>query len=823
MRSATRYALIFFLHVIVLTVRAGTATISIDTMKPGPAINPRLYGIFLEEINRSVDGGLYAELVANRAFEDSRPPDGCKLVNGRWMSSQGWDSEFRVKPGEIPHWSLVKPGGARGSMGLETSGGANAQTPYCLRLDTEAGRVGVANDGFEGIGISAGAKYNLSLMARGTGTLAVRLEAADGSPVSNTVRLSGLQNDWKPFAATLTASRPEARARLVIVAEAKGRIWLDLVSLLPEKTWKNRGLRPDIAQMIADLKPGFVRFPGGCVIEGGNIASAYHWKQSVGPVAERPETWSAWNHRRTHGMGFYDYLQFCEDIGAAPLWVNNAGMSCIFRGKPEFVPMSEMGAVVDDFLDAVEFANGPATSKWGELRAQSGHPRPFDLNLIEISNESSGPEFPPRYQMVQKALHARYPDIRYIADLSWISAELMKDCHFDIQDSHIYTSCYWFVENRDVYASRDRKLPPLYLGEVAVTSPDGGDLKGNMRAALSEGVFMMGCERNGDVVNMISYAPLISHVSRPNGWHGMIYHDSTRCFGTVSYYLWKLFGTNVPGHTLATTVSVTPEKPASITGAIGVGTWNTAAEFKDIRVERDGRTLDLGSKWQEEGGRWTEANGVRTQSDPVAGMSYAGNESWSDYTLTLKARKLQGEEGFLVAFGRKGEEKIWWNIGGWGNREHALELNRNPLGKHEPGKIETGRWYDIRIELAGPRVRCFLDGKLIHDVTVPTPQRFFASAGRDATTGDLILKAINFSDEPVSATLAGAGKPGTPALRTVLRAGSLSDNNSLAEPVRIVPVSQDTILADKQEFPPCSLTVLRVKSGPPSRAGNSSR
>ncbi len=810
-------SLVALLSAITLPVWAGTATISIDAAKPGPKINPHLYGIFLEEINRSVDGGLYAELVANRAFEDSRPPEGCKPVDGRWKSPQGWDSEFHVKPGEVPHWSLVKADGARGSMTLETTGGANAQTPYCLRLDAEDGSVGVANDGFEGIGVAAGAKYNLSLQGRGSGALSVRLEASDGTPVSDTVRLSGLQKDWKSFVGTLTANRTEPRARLVIVAEDKGPVWLDFVSLLPQKTWKDRGLRPDIAQMIADLKPGFVRFPGGCVIEGGNIASAYHWKQSVGPVTERPEAWSAWNHRRTHGIGFYDYLQFCEDIGAEPLWVNNAGMSCIFRGKPEFVPMSEMGAVVDEFLDAVEFANGPATSKWGKLRAQSGHPMPFSLNLIEISNESSGPEFPPRYQMVQKALQARYPDIRTIADLSWISADLMKDCHFDIQDSHIYTSCHWFVENRDVYDSRDRKLPPLYLGELAVTSPDGGDLKGNMRAALSEGVFMMGCERNGDVVNMISYAPLISHVSRPNGWHGMIYHDSTRCFGTVSYFLWKLYGTNVPDHTVSTTVSVAEEKPAAITGGIGMGTWNTAAEFKDIRIAKGGQPLELSGKWQEEGGRWTESAGVRTQSDPVVGMSYIGDEGWSDYTLTLKARKLKGEEGFLVAFGRKGDEKIWWNIGGWGNREHALEINQSPLGAHVPGTIEPGRWYDIRIELAGSRVRCYLDGKLIHDETVPTPRRFFASAGRDGATGDLILKAINLSDEPVTTTLTGAGKPGTPATRTVLRAGSLSDNNSLDQPERIIPATQSIILAEKQEFPPFSLTVLRIKAGDGTR------
>ncbi len=786
---------------------AGTATINIDAARSGPKINPRLYGIFLEEINASVDGGLYAELIANRAFEDSRPPAGCERKGDRWMSRKGWNSEFNVKPGEVPHWAAMK-----GTMRLETNGGLSANTPYCLRLD---GPATVANEGFWGIGVTKDAKYDLRLHARGSGMLTVRLESAAGVPLSEAVQLSGLKKEWLEFKATLTAQSTEATARLIIATESRNPTWLDFVSLFPQTTEKNRALRPDLAQMIADLKPGFVRFPGGCVVEGGNIESAYNWKQSVGPVAERPEAWSAWNHRRTHGLGFFDYLQLCEDIGAEPLWVSFAGQSCLFR-EADLVPMSEMKWVVGNFLDAIEFANGPATSKWGELRAASGHPQPFGLKLIEIGNENGTPEFPPRYRLVQQAIKAGHPEIACIADLSWVSRELMKDCAFDIEDNHIYSSCQWFASNPDTYATRDRKLPPLYLGEVAVTSPDGGDLKGNLLAALSEGIFMMGCERNADVVKMISYAPLISHVRRPNGWHGMIYHDSLRCFGTVSYYLWKLFGENLPTRTLATSVSVGQEKPAPITGGIGIGTWNTAAEFKEIRVEKAGAALSFDGAWQNDGGRWTEENGVRRQIDPVVGMSYFGEDHWSDYTLTLKARKLKGEEGFLVVFGRKGEEKFWWNIGGWGNREHGLEFNRNPVGEHVAGTIETGRWYDIKIELSGARIRCYLDGKLIHDAQAPERQHFFASAGRDeASGGDLILKAINTHGEPMTAKLGGFGKPGAQAECTVLRSANLADNNSLEHPAQIVPVSRRITLSETHEFPPNSLTVLRIKTEAP--------
>lgn len=786
------------LLIAICSLHAGTGTISIDESKSGPAISPLLYGIFLEEINGSVDGGLYAELIANRAFEDSRPPDGCELKDGHWLSKKGWDPGFRVKAGEVPHWSFQC-----GGMSLETSGGINTNSQSCLRLD---GMARVANDGYWGIGIKEGAVYNLSLFAHGSGTLRVHLEDAAGSPASESVTISGLGTGWQEFHATLTGTKSVPDGRLVIENGSSAPVWLDFVSLMPRETWRNLGLRPDLAQMIADLKPGFVRWPGGCVAEGGNIESAYNWKQSIGSVPDRRQAWSAWNHPRTHGLGFLEWLQFCEALGAEPLWVNFAGMSCLFR-HADVVPMDQMGRVVADFLDGVEYANGPADSTWGALRAKAGHPRPFHLKLIEISNESGTPDFPPRYRLVQEALQARYPGIKYIADFSWINRGLMKDCKYDIEDNHIYTSPHWFLSNQHLYDNRDRSLAPLYLGEVAVTSPDGGPLKGNMIAALSEGAFMMGCERNGDTVNMISYAPLISHVKRPNGWHGMIYHDSTRCFGTVSYYLWKLFGANRPGHTVAAESDVSFAHQGTIKGGIGLGTWDTAAEFKEIRVGKYGKPLSLSGDWHDEGGHWSAGDEGRTQTNRGVAMSYTGDASWSDYTLSLKARKISGSEGFLIVFGRKDGMKYWWNLGGWGNREHGLEFNRTPVGPRVPGSIEPGRWYDIKVELTGNRIRCYLDGKLIHDVMAPEVRSFIVNAGRDSATGELIIKAINTSDESIVAKLNVTGE-GT---CTVLKSDRPDDNNSLEDPRRIVPSTTPARVEGMHEFPPCSLTVLRLR------------
>jgi alpha-L-arabinofuranosidase len=693
------------------------------------------------------------------------------------------------------------------------------------------GRLAVANKGFWGIGVAEGEKYNLSLWARGegfSGPLIVNLETVDGVSCSRPETIKGFGSKWKNFKAALTAMRSEPNARFVIQAGSTGTVWLDMVSLFPAKTFKNRpnGLRPDLAQMLADLKPGFVRFPGGCVVEGGTIETAYNWKKTVGPLEQREEVWGPWNYRRTHGMGFHEYLQFCEDINAEPLYVGFGGETCMFR-QAEDVPMSEMGWVGTNFVEAIEYANGTKTSRWGKMRAEQGHAKPFGLKLVEIGNENGRPEFPERYNFVHSMLKARYPEIQYLADFSF--PRYMKDVPRDMEDNHFYNSPQWFMNNTHHYDNRERALPPVYNGEVAVTSGEGGRDKGNMIAALGEGAFLMGLERNGDVVRQVSYAPLLANVHGRTDWHGMIYFDTTRCFGTVSYYLWKLFAEYRPAYTLGTEVALDVQTPQTIRGSIGVGTWETSAEYKDIRVEKGGEVLYASdfakgaSEWKIDGGNWSIVDGAYQQSSRATGLSFFGDETWGDYTLTLKARKLAGPEGFLICFGRKGQERNWWNIGGWGNTEHAIEFNQNSIGRHVPGSVEANRWYEVKVALQGSRISCYLDGKLIHDETVTTPQRFFASAGRDEPGGNVIIKAINAADEPVSATIniAGTKHIAFGANLIELRSDRGSDNNSLENPKTVTPVSSVISISGNSiahEFPPYSLSIIRLAAGGTSPA-----
>jgi alpha-L-arabinofuranosidase len=824
------------------TAYTATAAITVDLNQRGPAINPRMYGIFLEEINHGVDGGLYAEMIRNRGFEDAKPPEGFTFQPGangrpgRWMAKgynaaafgkfDYFNADGTMK--DFPFWSLIKEGAAQGSMNLDTNNPLNPAGPRSLRLDIDdagSGRLGIANEGFFGIGVAADRKYNLSFWARGegfSGPLTASVEDSGGIPCVDPVTINGVTSQWKQFHATLTAAKTNPKGRFVLIAGGNGKVWLDMVSLFPAETFKNRpnGLRPDLAQFLADLKPGFVRFPGGCVIEGGTIETAFNWKDSIGPLPGRQEQFGPWGYRETHGMGYFEYLQFCEDIGAAPLYVGFAGETCHFRNVKD-VPMDQMGWVATNFLDAIQFANGPANSPWGRLRAEEGHADSFNLKMVEVGNEGQARTFPPRYQFVHAALKSQYPDISYINDFSFIRRNQMGDEPSDLEDNHYYENPNWFMTHTNLYDDRDRKLPPVYDGEVAVTSGDGSDTHGTLLSALSEGAFLMGLERDADVVKMVSYAPLLANVSGSTGWHGMIYFDSLNSYATVSYYLWKLFGLNRPDCAVQTDVNYTQDVPAVMVGGIGLGTWNTAAEFKDIRVEKDGQALYASDfskgagQWKTEGGDWSVVDGAYRQSGEAVGLSYLSDENWIDYTLTLKARKISGPEGFLIVFGHKGGDKYWWNVGGWGNREHAIEFNQTDVGRHVAGSVEAGRWYDIKVQINGRRIQCFLDGELIHNAIAPASDRFFALAGRDDRNGEMVLKAINVSGTAVSGqvNLRGAARFAGQARLITLSSDRLSDNNSLAEPTKVVPVNGVLETAGDHfsyQFPPNSLTIVRV-------------
>ncbi len=788
---------------------------TVDLAGAGPAVSPTMHGLFFEDINYAADGGLYAELVENRSFE------------------------HRVG---LHAWREEKRGAARGSWRLAEEAPIHRNNPRFLRLEIAAAGTGygVANLGYGGIPVKAGEAYRFALHARAaggfTGGLIVRLESAGGAVLAER-RLGGLTADWRRHERELTSSATDTAARLVVLADTTGRVDLDMISLFPVKTWKGRknGLRADLAQLLADMKPGFMRFPGGCIIEGHGLANAYRWKDTVGDIAERKQNWNRWtqqdparpdhHYHQTYGLGFFEYFQFCEDIGAAPVPVLNCGMGCQFQGG-ELVPMSELDPWVQDALDLVEFANGPVTTKWGKLRADMGHPEPFGLKYLGVGNEQWGEAYFERYAVFHAALKARYPELVLITtsgpgvdDGNWNIAweKFRAGVPAEVVDEHYYRPPAWFLSNAARYDAYPRLGDTkVFAGEFAAHR---GDRASTLDVAVSEAAFMTGLLRNADLVTMTSYAPLLAREGYVQWTPDLIWFDGTHVMPTPSYHVQALYGRNRPDRILPSAF-VRNEVEREPRGRVGVGTWQTQAEYRDVTVKSGDRVLwrapDGVAGWDLLSGDWSAgADGLRQTGDGDARLALGGGPMAGDYTLTLQARKTGGREGFLIAFETMdARERSWWNIGGWGNTAHALQLSEKEYPR-VPGSIETGRWYDIRVEVKADTIRCFLDGALVHDVRRESRPRVYGVAGLDETTGEVIVHVSNPSGRPQVVALKFAGRTATTAAQGwVLTAADPGARNSLDRPDAVEP-RRVTVQADgdtiRHELPAWSHTVLRVK------------
>jgi len=506
----------------------------VQANKPGAVIQPTMYGIFFEDINFGADGGLYAEMVENRSFEF---PD-------RLM---GWNAFGNVQV------SNVRP--------------AFDRNPHYVVLGDSGHiekRTGLENRGFFGMGLKKGLRYDFSVYARlhDAGTKAARIRVELVNAANNIItrqRITINSSDWKKYTCSLTPNQTDAKGLMRIFLETAEGVDLDHVSLFPSDNWN--GLRADLVKDLEDLKPGIFRFPGGCIVEGTDLETRYQWKNSVGQVENRPLNENRWNytfaHRmypnyyQTYGMGFYEFFILSEKIGAEPLPVVSCGLACQFQNRTDdaHVPVDELQPYIDDALDLIEFANGGTDTKWGKLRADMGHPEPFNLKQIGVGNEQWGALYPVRLEQFIKAIRAKYPKIKICGtsgpsadgkdfDYGW---QEMKRLKVDLVDEHYYKPPQWFLDNAGRYDNYDRKGPKVFAGEYAAHGR--GDLN-NWEAALSEAAFMTGLERNADVVYQATYAPLFAHVE---GWQwkpDLIWFDNLTSTRSANWYVQMLYGTN---------------------------------------------------------------------------------------------------------------------------------------------------------------------------------------------------------------------------------------------------------------------------------------
>jgi alpha-N-arabinofuranosidase len=547
---------------------AAPASLTVQVNKPGAAVNKNMYGLFFEDINFAADGGLYPELVKNKSFE----------IDARLIG-----------------WKALQGAANLDAYAVRNEQGISANNSHYVRLTTRngaPGEAGIENEGFRGMGVKQGGEYTLSFYARrGAGSItgvSASLVGEKGEDLGQ-VAITGFTNEWKQYTAVLKPNSTHNKAHLKLVLTGTGTVDLDVVSLFPKDTWNKRpnGLRTDLVQLLKDMKPGFLRFPGGCIVEGRTLSERYQWKETIGDVAARLPMINRWNmefkHRSTpdyyqsFGLGFFEYFQLSEDIGAEPLPILNVGMACQFNSG-ELAPMGtasttkggpnapaaaphdhatddpSLDVFIQDALDLIEFANGPASSTWGAKRAAMGHPAPFNLKMLGVGNEQWGPQYLERYEPFAKAVKAKYPNIDIVSsagpspdgDLFDKASKRLGELKAEYVDEHYYAKADWFRQNVGRYDKYARTGPKIFAGEYAAQSGAIGsqDNKNTWDCAISEAAFMTGLERNADVVGMASYAPLFAHVDAWQWTPDMIWFDNLNSYGSPSYYVQKMYALN---------------------------------------------------------------------------------------------------------------------------------------------------------------------------------------------------------------------------------------------------------------------------------------
>ena len=505
-------------------------------------VSPTMWGVFFEDINMGADGGIYAELIKNRSFEFYKP-------------LMGWTIEGKKSEGDLLILNRQE---------------ANSSNPRFLRVNVnEVNKIGIINEGFRGMGIKAGLRYDFSFMYRqakpGVKLYLELLNEKNEVIGKGDVSPSASGSNWQKQSASFNATATAQKAKFKIRFEGNGVVDLDMISLFPSDTWKGRpgGMRSDMVQLLADMKPGFIRFPGGCIVEGHDLSTRYQWKKTIGPLENRELIVNRWNtefaHRptldyyQTFGLGFFEYFQLADDIGAEPLPILNCGMACQFN-TAELVPIDQLEPYVQDALDLIEFANGDVNSTWGKVRAEMGHPKSFNLKMMGVGNENWGPQYLERLKIFTKAIKDKYPNIKLVnssgtdpdgARFDLLNNELRK-MNADIIDEHYYRKPEWFLQNASRYDNYPRNGTKVFAGEYAAQSDKVVSVnnKNNLQTAISEAAFMTGLERNADVVVMASYAPLFAHI---DGWQwapDMIWVDNLHSYGTPNYFVQKLYATN---------------------------------------------------------------------------------------------------------------------------------------------------------------------------------------------------------------------------------------------------------------------------------------
>ncbi len=847
-------------------------------------ISELLFGIFFEDINFAADGGLYAEKVVNRSFEFTDSAANDELY--------GWNS---IANAEIE--VIVDD--------IENSLNIN-NTNYAVIKNTSDTIAGISNVGFlDGMSVEEGSKYEFSVYAKGIDGYngAIYTKICVGDKVIGSAKIDNITADWHKYSLTIPCDTTAYSDVTLNVLIDNGSVAVDMVSLFPTDTYKGRanGMRKDLAIMLEELQPKFLRFPGGCIIEGYDENTAYNWKDSIGvdsdgkplcfnggygDVAARKQGTNLWTNLSmtddpypsfmTYGLGFFEYFQLAEDIGAIGVPVINCGLFCQMRGQgPVEMNTPEFQQYIQDMFDLVEFCRGDADSVWGKVRVSLGHPEPFELKYICIGNENEGDVYFERYNAFLEAFNsakAENPELydgieliyssgafdathseNYIKSYEYAAEWLRSNPDKTIEDfagatdQHYYNTPEWFLRNTDYYdydkyiRGADGMTDTIYGGGINVFLGEYAAKSNTLKAALAEAAYMTGLERNGDIVKMAAYAPLFGNLTATHWSPDLIWFNNRLCTGSISYYMQKIFSVNQGTKLLDSKFVGALKEQKDLRGRVGVGTWYTSAEFDNVKVTDNKTGEILGSddfksdkfwwNWEKAtDGEFKVKDGKLVQGtidmeySLNGSVAYFGDADWTDYTYTLTAKKLDGQEGFIIPVAVDDKNNnYFWNIGGWNNTVSTLQYMENGektdkiAGTTKPFTVETGREYELKIVVSGRNLRCYIDGELYIDYKSGSDSE--AEAYHVVSTddnGDIIIKIVNVtgSNKCIAVNIDSADVLSNAKIYQV-KGESLEDDNILGQP-EDCKMEEFELDGFSEQFnytvPKYSVTVIRLKT-----------
>ncbi len=808
-------------------------TIKVFTEKVKFPTADSLYGLFFEDINRSGDGGLYPELLRNRAFDDSLMPDDLIPYGENVKNETGWEYEIgggeglprwreKVTPTDIPAWYA-----ADAEMTLDKSDTLNANRQASLDVTFEPGGE-IYNIGFSGVPVRCSEAYHLYFFAKAEDGIKLVLSLRDGENTLTSKPLDVVTRGFVRYDVTFIPSATTKTAQLVVSAPDGGKIKLGFISLMPTDTYHGHGLRRDLCEKLEGLHPAFMRFPGGCIVEGFSKSTAQRFRRMVGEVWERPGVYNLWGYRSTEGLGFHEYLQLCEDMGTDALYVCNCGMTCQAR-HCILMDDGEIADYLDDAMCALEYALGDASTEWGSLRARMGHPAPFKLKYLEIGNENNGDEYDRRYKIFYDAITARYPELTIVANTHIERSGL----DLDIADEHFYNRVEWFAENSHFYDGYDRQGPGIFVGEYAVVA-------GNIRtlyAAVGEAMFLVGLERNQDIVKLASYAPLFENVHYAAWEPDLIAFDGLDNYAIPSYYVQRLFASNRGKYVVESEQTCEPvyapylRGGACLLGSAGVRFKNAAWNGESVAPTHElfGHAVDCGG-------------GVFTTEADIKGEE---KERAERFGMTNSVMIVMGEDvtsrcgSFEVEVYADGESELGVGIfsAPYGKAHNSADspynifsvqpvrwtikdgkstltagggFRRDTLAECEVN-VDVGVYHKMRIGSDGKSVACILDNVEIMTAELPHYDGIQSVVTVDGD--DVYIKVANIADSAREVGISLDCDVESNYTAYVI-SGDPTDKNTMEEPEKVVErsVELDGACRDfTHTVPACSVSVLRLR------------